>query len=189
MNTKTRLLDAYRAIGPDTVSRLMSIGDLPAHTREEHFAKLSRSADGTFGTPRQVDLEKHGQAAYVYAALHTHWREIAAWTGKRDWITESAKAAALADVPPGELSDLELGCRLYMAIVEDDPLSPELVKAITDRPRLPLADIAQGIGLSVQGYASSGLTKWRSEGIPAKKGIAARALWGWWRDVGNFKKE
>lgn len=187
MNAKTRLLTAYRAIGPDTVNRLMSLGELSAHTREDVFSQIARSETGTHGTPRQADIDRYGQAAYVYAALHTHWREIAAWTGKRDGIAEMAKAAALAGVPVSELTDLELGCRVYTAIVERDLIPGDIVKEITDRPKLPQGDVAAAIGLSVQGYHSTGLIKWRDEGITARSGTGQRAFWGWWRDVGDFK--
>lgn len=187
MNAKSRLLAAYRAIGPDTVNRLMSLGDLPAHTREDVFSQIARSDTGTYGTPRQADIEKYGRAAYVYAMLHTSWREIASWAGKRDGMAEMAKAAALADVPADQLTDLELGCRVVMAMTEKDPLPGEVVKAITDRPGLPQGEVADAIGLGVVAYKSSGLIKWRAEGIPAKAGTGLRALWGWWRDVGDFK--
>lgn len=184
-NAKTRLLAAYRAIGPETVSRLMSIGDLPAHTREEHFSGLARSADGTYGTPRQADLERYGQAAYVYAYLHTCWREIANWTGKRDWVTESAKASAMSDVPLSELSDLELACRVYTAIVEEDGVEGEIVEEYVRRRPVAVTDVARELGLAVQKTSSTGLHRQRKEGI---SGQAVHALWGAMRDRLNFQK-
>lgn len=196
-NAKTSLLAAYRAIGPDTINRLMTIGYLPAHTRSEHFApyaarasfevrseKYSPNGD-TYNLPNLPALEKYGQAAYVYSALHTHWREISQWTGKRDWITQSAKAAAMADVPASDLTDLELGCRAYTALVEEDSLPGEIVEEYVKRRTVAITDVARELGLAVQKTSSTSLHRQRKEGI---SGQAVHALWGAMRDRLNFRK-
>lgn len=153
---------AIRAIGADIIRRNADYIHHAADTRIKHLCTL----DG------------HGNAQDVYAHLIKSWSTL-----------RYARVVDVEDTPPGELTPLELGCRLYSAIMERDDLSADLVKAISDAPGVTLVEAGEGIGLTISentsGRQCSALQKWRSGGV--RYGVAVHALWSWYRDNPKLK--